>query len=250
MPTASVIVRTYNAPRELDLVLEGLARQSVMPIEVVVADDGSGVEVRGVLKRWEHVYSTKFLPISHEDMGFRKSLISNKAVARTSGDELLFIDADAVPHREWVADHLAAAGMAEVRCGRRVKLGPNFSPKVDCEVVRSGALESLLGPVFRYAVNRDTQRFLLSVRLPSVLARVLHPRPLNEVLAGGRGDRAVTVGEMISASAGHAAAHVPVERHVPSPQLVPEPHVGRVELSVGDPPVCRASATRGCRRAT
>jgi hypothetical protein len=177
MPTASAIVRTYNAPRELDLVLAGLARQSAMPTEVVVADDGSGAKVREVLKRWKNTFPTKLLLVSQEDMGFRKGLISNKAVARTSGDELLFIDGDAVPHRHWVADHLAAADRAEVRCGRRVKLGPKFSPRVDCEVVRSGALESLFGPVFRCAVKRDTHRYFLGVRLPSVLARALHPRP-------------------------------------------------------------------------
>jgi GT2 family glycosyltransferase len=177
MPTASVIVRTYNAPRELDLVLEGLARQSVMPMEVVVADDGSRGELMGGFKRWERVYPTKLIRVSQEDMGFRKGLISNKAVASAAGEELLFIDGDAVPHRDWVADHLAAAEKAEVRCGRRVKLGPNLSPRIDCEVVRSGALEFLFGPVLRYAVKGDTQRFFLGVRLPSVLASAFHPRP-------------------------------------------------------------------------
>jgi GT2 family glycosyltransferase len=56
-----------------------------------------------------------------------------------------------------------------VLCGRRVKLGPRASARVDARVVASGGLEGL-----SFA---DTQRALLGLRLPSLLARMLHPRP-------------------------------------------------------------------------
>jgi glycosyltransferase involved in cell wall biosynthesis len=36
----SVIVTTYNWPQALRLVLQGLARQTRLPEEVIVADDG------------------------------------------------------------------------------------------------------------------------------------------------------------------------------------------------------------------
>lgn len=38
----TLIITTYNWPAALDLALRSVARQSVLPDEVVVADDGSG----------------------------------------------------------------------------------------------------------------------------------------------------------------------------------------------------------------
>jgi len=37
----SVIISTYNKPRELELVLCGLRKQIISPIEILIADDGS-----------------------------------------------------------------------------------------------------------------------------------------------------------------------------------------------------------------
>ena len=40
--TISLIVTTYNRPDALRLVLDSISRQTRLPDEVVVADDGSG----------------------------------------------------------------------------------------------------------------------------------------------------------------------------------------------------------------
>jgi len=40
----SVIVPTYNRPKALKLCLLSLSRQSVLPAEALIADDGSGPE--------------------------------------------------------------------------------------------------------------------------------------------------------------------------------------------------------------
>jgi hypothetical protein len=113
----------------------------------------------------------------HKDKGNRKGEICNKAVLKTRSDQLLFIDGDSIPHSSWVADHLSASIHGDVRCGRRVKLGPILSEKVLGELVAGERLESLLGPVFHSALQGDTKRFLLGVRLPYPIARAFHPRP-------------------------------------------------------------------------
>jgi GT2 family glycosyltransferase len=41
-PRITLIVTTYNWPAALDLTLRSVARQSMRPDEVIVADDGSG----------------------------------------------------------------------------------------------------------------------------------------------------------------------------------------------------------------
>jgi glycosyltransferase involved in cell wall biosynthesis len=171
----SVVVTTYNAPRELDLVLCGLARQTRPPDEVLVADDGSTEETARLIVAWKSELPT-LVHVRHADRGYRKSRIANLAVHRSTGEHLLFLDGDAIPHSRWVADHEHAADGRRVLCGRRVKLGPPISAALDKDTVGAGRLESLAGPVLRSVLGGGTRRFLLGVRLPAVMARLFHPR--------------------------------------------------------------------------
>ena len=52
--SAAVIIPTYQDPKGLALCLEGLARQTVMPDEVAIADDG---EVRTCGKQIQFLLS-------------------------------------------------------------------------------------------------------------------------------------------------------------------------------------------------
>lgn len=176
---AAVIIPTYDDARGLDLCLAGLARQRVMPDEIAIADDGSGEETEAVVESWRTRLKCALFHVWHDDEGNRKGEICNKAVLKTQADELLFIDGDSIPHSRWVADHLHAAPFGAVRCGRRVKLGPELSKEVDAELVSRGGLEALFGPVLRSALRGDSKRFSLGVRLPYLIARVFHPRPRN-----------------------------------------------------------------------
>lgn len=174
---AAVIVATYNQPEWLDLCLTGLARQSRTPAEVIVADDGSTSETAELCARWKESGRLPVTHVWHADEGFRKGAICNAAVRASTAPELLFLDSDAIPHRHWIADHMDAARRAEVRCGRRVKLGPEWTPQVTSALIETGALERRFGPVFQQAFKGDTQRAGLGVRLPYALSRALAPRP-------------------------------------------------------------------------
>jgi glycosyltransferase involved in cell wall biosynthesis len=171
----SVVVTTYNAPRQLDLVLCSLARQTRPPDEILVADDGSTEETARLVAEWRAELGT-LVHVRHEDRGYRKSRIVNRAVHRSTGDHLLFLDGDAIPHSRWAEDHARAADERRILCGRRVKLGPRISAALDRDAVRAGRLEALCGPVLRSALSGGTRRFLLGVRLPPLLARIFHPR--------------------------------------------------------------------------
>ncbi|MHC4134302.1 MAG: glycosyltransferase [Planctomycetota bacterium] len=175
MVRVSVVVTTYNAPRRLDLVLCGLARQTRPPDEILVADDGSNEETARLIAAWKAELET-LVHVRHEDRGYRKSRIVNLAVRRSTGGHLLFLDGDAIPHSRWAEDHERAADGRRVLCGRRVKLGPEVSAALDRDAVGAGRLESLTGPVLRSVARGETKRFLLGVRLPAVVARLFHPR--------------------------------------------------------------------------
>lgn len=118
--TTGTIVSIYNDPTGLESCLLGLSRQSVMPKQIYVADDGSGEETRSVIHRFsDHL---PIIHIWHKDEGFRLSEIRNKAAARSTEDYLVFLDGDSVPHRHFIADHQRYAGPGTVVLGQRCSI--------------------------------------------------------------------------------------------------------------------------------
>ncbi len=71
----SVVMSTYNAPRELDLALCGLSRQSRKPDELLIADDGSSQETGDVIASWSKELGFECRHIWHSDHGNRKTRI-------------------------------------------------------------------------------------------------------------------------------------------------------------------------------
>ncbi len=105
----SLLVTTYNRKDALALVLASVARQRVLPDEVIVADDGSRADTRELLERIAGDFP---LPLRHswqEDDGFRAARSRNRAIAAARGEYILLLDGDMLLHREFVADHLRAA---------------------------------------------------------------------------------------------------------------------------------------------
>lgn len=117
---ASVVITTYNWPQALERALQALARQTVLPYEVIVADDGSRDDTRALIERLARGYP---VPLRHswvEDRGFRVALARNRAIAATSGDYVLLLDGDMLAHPRFVEDHLRAAARGSFVQGMRV----------------------------------------------------------------------------------------------------------------------------------
>ncbi|MEM8843996.1 MAG: glycosyltransferase [Pseudomonadota bacterium] len=174
--STSVIITTYNKPKELELVLCGLSIQRLAPSEILVADDGSTQETADIVNKWKKVCSSDVKHVWHEDDGFQKPLICDKAAEVAKSDYLIFIDGDSVPHPNWVQDHVEAIRDNTVLCGRRVRLGPNVSEKIDLDFVKSGQLHAFSKIIIFSALTKDTKRLSLGIRLPKFLARILHPK--------------------------------------------------------------------------
>lgn len=116
----SVVVTTYNWPQALEKVLHGLAQQGRLPAEVIVADDGSGEETRELIRQIASDYP---VPLRHSwqpDAGFRAALSRNRAIAAATGDYVILLDGDMVPHEDFIADHVAAARTGTFVQGMRV----------------------------------------------------------------------------------------------------------------------------------
>ena len=129
----SVIVTTYNWPQALQLVLAALARQSRLPDEVIVADDGSRDDTLAMLLETARGFP---VPLRHhwqEDIGFRAARSRNRAIAAARGDYVLMLDGDMVAHREFVADHLRYAEVGSFVQGSRVLTTPALSQRMLAE---------------------------------------------------------------------------------------------------------------------
>ena len=124
----SLVISTYNQPAALAKVLQGVARQSRAPDEILLADDGSGEPTRELIDRWRRDTPAPVQHLWHPDDGFRKTVILNRAVAAATGDYLVFLDGDCVPHPHFVRDHAALAERGFWVQGRRCFVEERFVP--------------------------------------------------------------------------------------------------------------------------
>ena len=118
----TLIIPTYNWPKALELVLLSYKRQTKYTNEVIIADDGSTDETRELVERFQSDFPTKLRYIWHEDEGFRKGVIINKAIAQAEGDYIIQIDGDCIMHKHFIEDHILAIEKDTYLFGSRVSL--------------------------------------------------------------------------------------------------------------------------------
>lgn len=166
--TCALVIATYNWPDALELCLKSVLHQSVYPDEVIVADDGSGIETREVINRFSKRSTIKLLHIWHEDQGFRLAAIRNKAIAASSMKYIIQIDGDIIMHPKFIQDHLSFANQKTLLQGSRVLLGKHLSSalfKAKKTVISIAAPDIKrrengirIPPLSRYLLNRYKNR--------------------------------------------------------------------------------------------
>lgn len=121
----SLIITTYNWPAALDMTFASVARQSLLPQEIIVTDDGSTSSTADVVAAWR---SRLAIPVRHlwqEDNGFRVARCRNRAIAAARNDYIVQIDGDMILHPRCVEDHVTCAREDCFIQGVRVYLSPN-----------------------------------------------------------------------------------------------------------------------------
>lgn len=105
-------------------------RQTVLPNEIVIADDGSDEKTKELITRLQRESSVPIQHIWHPDEGFRRTEILNKAIAKAKGDYILQVDGDVILARHFVSDHIELAQKNHFVCGSRVKLGEEITRRI------------------------------------------------------------------------------------------------------------------------
>ena len=118
----SLVVSTYNWPEALLVSLESVRRQSALPREVIVADDGSDERTRTLIEELARDFPVPLRHVWHADEGFRKTIIMNLAVRVASAPYIVQTDGDIVLHRHFIRDHAAMASEGYFVRGGRMML--------------------------------------------------------------------------------------------------------------------------------
>lgn len=161
----SVIVTTYDRPAALNAVLRGLSRQTDRGFEIIVADDGSGLETRHLIERWRETVGVRLTHVWHEHRGFRAPEMRNRAIKQSTGNYCIFLDGDCIPRPAFVDAHRQLAEPATYVMGSRVLMSRALT-----EEVLTGKLEPelwTLSAYFRRAFRGEINRAspLLTLRL-------------------------------------------------------------------------------------
>ncbi|HYM86974.1 MAG TPA: glycosyltransferase, partial [Pseudoxanthomonas sp.] len=134
----SVIVSTYNSEDWLEKVLQGYARQTHRDFEVIIADDGSKPSTQALVERYAQDYPVPLRHLWHEDQGYRRQEILNKAIPIAAHEYILFTDGDCIPRDDFVAMHALHAEKGRFLSGGYCKLGMDLSTKISADDIAGG----------------------------------------------------------------------------------------------------------------
>jgi glycosyltransferase involved in cell wall biosynthesis len=140
-PLVSLVIAVYERADFLERVFVSLTNQTLGNFEIIVADDGSGPAIGEVVSRYNDYFKHRMQHVWHEDDGFRKTVIVNKAVTNSAADYIVFIDGDCLLHHRFLERHWKRAGKKQVLSGRRVMFDKELTERLSIDDVRKRRFE-------------------------------------------------------------------------------------------------------------
>ncbi|WP_416190524.1 glycosyltransferase family 2 protein [Neisseria sp. CCUG17229] len=159
----SLIITTYNRPDALEMVLYSAINQTKLPLEILVADDGSREETYDVIKHFSSISPVTVKHIWQQDDGFRLAQSRNRAIAASKGDYLIIVDGDMVLEKNFIFDHVQIARKNRFIQGSRVLLTESYTK----EILQSPSMLPRLSCFHKAVVKR-----LSAVRFP-LLSKII-----------------------------------------------------------------------------
>lgn len=126
----SLIITTYNWKEALEISLLSAFKQTYMPCEIIVADDGSRSDTRELVEQIASDAPVRVVHSWQEDKGFRLARSRNRAIARTTGEYIVLVDGDILLEKHFIEDHQKFARQGYFIQGTRVLLSRSLSETV------------------------------------------------------------------------------------------------------------------------
>lgn len=128
--TTSLIITTYNNKEFLELSLLSIQKQSQLPNEIIIADDGSSDGTKELLERYQKIFTIPLLHSWQEDQGFRAAASRNRAIAQAKGEYIILIDGDMLLHQDFIKEHCIHAKKSTFIQGARILLSSSLSQQI------------------------------------------------------------------------------------------------------------------------
>ena len=129
----TLIITTYNWPEALLLVIKSIRYQSILPDEIIIADDGSNDKTKDLIANSNKKYGLNIIHSWQEDIGFRAARSRNNAIFKSSGDYIIIIDGDTILNTNFVRDHILSLEPGYFVQGSRVLLSKNKTKRILAE---------------------------------------------------------------------------------------------------------------------
>ena len=126
----SLIITTYNWKEALEVALLSSFDQTLLPDEIIVADDGSRAGTRNIVESLAKIAPVPVLHSWQEDKGFRLARSRNRAIAKARGEYIILVDGDVVLEKHFVEDHNKFKNPKCCIQGTRVLLNNDLSAMV------------------------------------------------------------------------------------------------------------------------
>lgn len=105
----TLIITTFNWKEALELSVLSAIKQTTLPCEIIIADDGSDDDTRQLVEKLKKDSPIPIIHSKQRNKGFRLARSRNKALAISNGDYIILIDGDIVVEKHFIEDHIKAA---------------------------------------------------------------------------------------------------------------------------------------------
>ena len=122
--TISLIITVYNKLNLLEKCLQFVREQSVLPMEIILSDDGSEEDIQPLLNKARSWFNCPVRYTRQEHQGFRAARVRNNGAFLGSGDLLVFLDQDIMIPRDYLRTAVKSYRKGRFLSGYPVRLSP------------------------------------------------------------------------------------------------------------------------------
>lgn len=129
-PAISVVISTYNSIPWLEKTLWSYEHQIFRQFEIIIADDGSDDQTKEFIQDYIEKSSKKIIHVWHEDDGFQKTRILNKALQKCNSEYVVMSDGDCIAREDFLQIHYERREHGYFLSGGYYKLPLELSGKI------------------------------------------------------------------------------------------------------------------------